>query len=89
MLSTLPEKRSAQTPIARTIHPKRVRDVQRLVHLATAVVLVTYVYLTPPPGAAAALAVRWGALPILVLSGIALWKWPKLRRLWRQRRARA
>ena len=78
----------AEIPRARMSRPKRVRDLQRLVHLATAAVLVAFVYLTPAPGSAAALVVRWAALPILVMSGVALWKWTTLRRMWRRSRTR-
>lgn len=63
---------------------KRVRGLQRTVHLLTAVVLVGFVYLTPAPGSVPALAVQWIALPVLVLSGLALWKWHRIRRLWRR-----
>jgi hypothetical protein len=66
-----------------TFRPKRVRDAQRLVHLATAAVLVGYVYLTPPAGSPYAVLVQWIALPVLALSGVALWQWARLRRLWR------
>jgi hypothetical protein len=77
--------RDVTDPRQRRAHPKRVRDLQRLVHLTTAAVVVAYVYLTPAPDSAAALAVRWFALPVLVASGIGLWKWTTLRRLWRGR----
>ncbi len=62
---------------------------QRLVHLIAAAVLIVYVYFEQLTGPEFGFAVRWVALPTLVLSGIALWKWPKLRKLLRQRRARA
>ncbi len=64
--------------------PKRIRDAQRSIHLVSAVVLVGYVYLSPASGSAPALAVQWVILPALVLSGVALWKWHRLRRLWRR-----
>ena len=79
MLST------SQRPANSTQRPKRVRDTQRLIHLATAAVLVGYVYLTPAPGSPYAALVQWVVLPVLALSGVALWKWAKLRRLWRRR----
>ncbi len=67
----------------------QIRVLQRLIHLIAAAILVAYVYFERALGSGFTSGVRWIALPTLVLSGIALWKWPKLRRLLRQRRIRA
>lgn len=56
------------------------RQLQRLFHLATAAGIVTYVYFTPDPNAPMALGIRWIALPTLVVSGLAMWLWPRVRR---------
>jgi hypothetical protein len=75
----------SKSPIVPRLRPQRVREAQRLIHLAVAAVLVAYVYLTPPPGSGTSLVVRWAVLPVLVLSGFALWKWTAMRR-WARRR---
>lgn len=66
--------------------PKQVRTLQRGLHLLTGVVIVVYIYAAPALGSALAAGVRWLVLPVLVLSGVAMWQWPRLRRLARQRR---
>lgn len=71
------------------ISARRVRDLQRVVHLLTATVLLAYVYAVPIASSGFAAAVRWVALPVLALSGVALWKWPKVRSFLRRRRAAA
>lgn len=68
---------------------RRTRDLQRVVHLATGVALLAYVYAGPPPSSGLAVAVRSFLLPVLVLSGIAMWQWPKLRRRLKRRGARS
>jgi hypothetical protein len=64
---------------------KQVRTLQRLAHLLTGALLVAYVYLPLAAGSPVEVAIRWFALPVLVLSGIVMWQWPRLRRLARQR----
>jgi hypothetical protein len=76
---------SQAPPRTRAARPKVVRDLQRIVHLLAAVMLTGYVYLAPPPGSAPAVAVRWVGLPVLVGTGVALWKWTTMRRWWRRR----
>jgi hypothetical protein len=64
------------------------RKAQRIAHLAAAVVLVGYLY--APLEAQLQDAVRFVVLPLLVMTGIAMWQAPRLRRLRRAaRRTRA
>ena len=55
------------------------RRVQRAVHLAAALLLVAYVY--APLEAQLQDAVRYIVLPALVVTGIAMWQAPRIRRL--------
>lgn len=63
---------------------KRIRDRQRAAHLFTGALLVLYVYLPAVAASPAGWAIRWIALPLLVIDGILMWQWPKVRRLARQ-----
>jgi hypothetical protein len=55
------------------------RKVQRLVHLAAGLVLIAYLYTPLEPQLEDA--VRFLVLPVLVLTGIAMWQAPRVRRL--------
>ena len=66
---------------------RQVRTLQRAAHLVAGALVVAYVYLPIAPGSAAQLGVRWGGLPALVVTGVVLWQWPRLRRLLRARGA--
>jgi hypothetical protein len=55
------------------------RRAQRLVHLVAAVVLIAYLY--APLEAQLQDAIRFLVLPLLVLTGIAMWQAPRIRRL--------
>lgn len=55
------------------------RKVQRAVHLAAALLMVAYVYM--PLEAQLQDAVRFIVLPVLVVTGIAMWQAPRIRRL--------
>jgi hypothetical protein len=72
---------------AQRIGPRQARILERIVHLVTGLVLVAYVYVTPPPGSALTAGVRW-LLPIVVFSGLAMWQGPRLRRYLRRRAGR-
>ncbi|MGH2699926.1 MAG: hypothetical protein ACRDJL_12115, partial [Actinomycetota bacterium] len=74
--------RRRQSPIS----PRRARILERIVHLVTGVVLVAYVYATPPPQSALTSGVRW-LLPLVVFSGVAMWQGPRVRRFMRRARA--
>jgi hypothetical protein len=54
------------------------RRLERMVHLAAGAVLAAYVYL--PLGDAVADVIRWVVLPMLVLSGLAMWQMARIRR---------
>lgn len=60
----------------------------RRMHLLSSIGILYYVYATPPTDAISTLAVRWVATPMLVLSGLVMWQWPRLRR-WLRAAARA
>jgi hypothetical protein len=66
---------------------RQTRKIQRILHLLSGVALLAFVYLTPNPGSAASDVVRWLVFPLLAATGIAMWQWPRIRRL--QRRVRA
>ncbi len=55
------------------------RKVQRVVHLAAALLLVAYLY--APLEAQLQDAVRLIVLPVVVATGIAMWQAPRIRRL--------
>ena len=55
------------------------RKVQRLVHLAAGLVLIVYLY--APLDAQLEDAVRFLVLPVLLLTGTAMWQAPRIRRL--------
>ena len=55
------------------------RKAQRIVHLAAALVLIAYLYV--PLDAELQDAVRFVVLPVLVVTGIAMWQAPRIRRL--------
>lgn len=63
---------------------KKLRDRQRLAHLVAGVLLILYVYLPGVPGPVFQAAMRWGVLPVVVIAGVLMWQWPKIRRLVRR-----
>lgn len=65
----------------------QVRNAQRAMHLIAGVALVAYVYLTPSPGSVATLLVRV-LVPVVVLTGIGMWQWPRIRNVLRSRGVR-
>lgn len=77
-------------PVVTTAAPprtsrRRVRNQQRAAHLVAGAVLLAYIYLGPALGAGFTAAVQWAVAPVAVGSGIALWKWPRIRTLLRNR----
>ena len=59
---------------------KQIRDLQRVIHLATALALGACIYLplgTPPQVAAL---LKFGVIPVLAVSGLLMWQWTRLRR---------
>lgn len=66
---------------------KQVRARQRAAHLVTGAIVLMAVYAGPLLGATFAAVVQWVVLPVLVLSGMAMWQWPRVRRALRGRAA--
>lgn len=58
---------------------RQVRDLQRATHLLAAGALLAYVYAAPLLGPGFVATVQWLVVPVVVVSGVALWKWPRLR----------
>lgn len=67
-----------------TITPGMQRRAQRAVHLLAAVVLFAYVY--APLGSRLEDVVRFAVLPVLAVTGIAMWQSARIRRAIRSRR---
>jgi hypothetical protein len=87
MLSTV--ERSIAPERTRRGGAKRTRTAQRGVHLLTGLVLAVCVYADSATNELVEGVIRWLVLPILVATGLAMWQWPRLRRLVRgQRRTR-
>lgn len=73
-------------PNGKKLSNKRLRDTQRLVHLAGALVLIAFVYV---PGADTSLftaLMRFVVVPGLILTGLAMWQLPRLRARMRKTR---
>ena len=70
----------------RGLSGKQIRDRQRLAHLLAGALLIVYVYLPGTPSPVFQAAIRWVILPVVVIAGVVMWQWPKLRRLARRRR---
>jgi hypothetical protein len=69
---------------------RRRRDVQRALHIVVGVAVLAQVYGAGAIGPVGTLVVQCLVAPVLVLSGLYLWKGHRLRRLWQDRaRARA
>jgi hypothetical protein len=68
-------------------HPtgKQVRTRQRAAHLITGAIVLVAVYAGPLLGPVFTAIVQWVIFPVLVLTGIAMWKWPRIRRMLRGR----
>lgn len=65
---------------------KQLRDRQRAAHLVAGAVVLVAVYAGPLLGPAFASVVQWAVFPVLVLTGVAMWKWPRIRRMMRRPR---
>ena len=66
---------------------RRRRDVQRAVHVVVGVAVLAQVYGAAAIGPVGTLVVQCLVAPVLVLSGLYLWKGHRLRRLWQARAA--
>jgi len=72
------------TTSRRGLSGKQIRDRQRLAHLVTGALLIVYVYLPGTASPILEVAIRWAILPGVVIAGVLMWQWPKLRR-WARR----
>ncbi len=65
----------------RKLSNKQIRDIQRITHLVAALVLMLYVY--TPLGSAPLLItlLQFGVLPLLAATGMLMWQWTRLRKL--------
>jgi hypothetical protein len=65
----------------RKVSNKLIRDIQRVTHLVAALVLVLYVYI--PLGSVPLLTtvLQFGVLPLLAVTGMLMWQWTRLRKL--------
>ena len=77
----LTARRSIASERRRRGGAKRTRTTQRGIHLFTGLVLVAYGYAVPATDSLLAAVIRWLVLPLLVATGLAMWQWPRLRRL--------
>lgn len=75
-------------PTTHTLTRQRVRRLQRVAHLLAGAALLAYIYLTPHLSDGALALTQWVVVPVAVGSGVALWKWPKIRSVVRARTAR-
>jgi hypothetical protein len=64
---------------------KQVRTQQRAAHFVAGAVVLVAVYAGPLLGPVFTAAVQWVIFPVLVGTGIAMWKWPRIRRMLRGR----
>jgi len=64
---------------------RQLRTWQRRAHLLAGLAVVIQLYADPAADSPLAVAVRWVLLPALVVSGMAMWQAPRLRRLARGR----
>jgi hypothetical protein len=71
------------------ISNKRMREMERLVHLTSAALLVTVVYAPWNDSTLATTLVRFVVFPVLVASGMAMWQFPRVRRWLRLRADRS
>lgn len=59
---------------------RRLRALQRAVHLGAGVALLAEVYFSSLLGPGITVVVQWVVFPALVVSGLAVWKGPRIRR---------
>jgi len=70
------------------ISNKRMRDMERLVHLTSALLLATVVYAPWSDSTVATALVRFVVFPVMAGSGITMWQLPRVRRWLRVRAGR-
>lgn len=67
------------------ISNKRLRDIERVVHIVTGLLIMIYVYSPLADMSWYSLVIRIVVFPILVGSGFAMWQLPRARRWWNSR----
>jgi len=67
---------------------RRRRDLQRALHVVVGVAVLAQVYGAGAIGPVGTLIVQCLVAPVLVLSGLALWKGHRIRRMWQDRARR-
>ncbi|WP_020500882.1 hypothetical protein [Sciscionella marina] len=67
---------------------RRQRSLQRAVHLTLGLFLLVELYLSPLLGPGFTTTVQWLVAPVVVASGIAMWKGQRIRHALRARAAR-
>ncbi len=68
---------------------KQVRDLQRIVHLVSGLLVGAYIYTPLADVTAFSLLVQIVVVPVLVAAGMAMWQMARLRRLFARRRPTA
>ncbi len=68
------------------ISNKRLRDVERIVHIAGGVLLLIFLYVPGANAASFTLLMQVLVFPILFGSGFAMWQLPRARRWWNTHR---
>ncbi len=66
---------------------KRLRDLQRAVHLVGGLLVATFVYTPLRDLALFSLLVQVVVVPVIVATGMTMWQWPRLRKLLTRGRA--
>jgi membrane-anchored protein YejM (alkaline phosphatase superfamily) len=65
---------------------RKVREVHRAIHLVASVMLLAYLYTPLGDNTVFSVMLRVMVVPVVALSGVLMWQWPRLRRMKRQRR---
>jgi UPF0716 family protein affecting phage T7 exclusion len=63
------------------------RDVQRSAHLVASVILLAYLYTPLGDNDVIGVMIRVMVVPVLAVTGLLMWQWPRVRRMLRARRA--
>lgn len=74
-----------RTVVSPRLTRRQVRNLQRTGHLVAGIALLASVYAGPILGPGFITVVQWVVVPLVIMSGIALWKWPWIRTMLRGR----
>ena len=67
--------------VSKTTSNKRLRDVQRAVHLAVGLLVAAYMYTPLPDVPILGALVQFAGIPLLIATGMGMWQLPRLRSL--------